>query len=129
MNEYPQLLVHRIQSRSDQYTCPAQVYDLEKEGGSIMGGVIKQMQSNKANPPPERDSRLPPKPAGQTVASFKNGLITLPKAIAARLDDKIRYAPSERHTHMWIRRTCEWNMQGYVSSGTNSNSISYRPIA
>lgn len=63
-----------------------------------MGGVIKQIQHNKANPPPERDSRLPPKPAGQTVGSFKNGLMTLPNAIAARLDDKIRYDPSQRHT-------------------------------
>ena len=69
------------------------MYDLEKEGGSIIAGVIKQMQRNKANPPPPRDSRLPPKPPGQTVASFKNGLMTLPSAIATRLDAKIRCSP------------------------------------
>ena len=68
------------------------MYDLEKEGGSIIAGVFKQIQRNKANPPPARDSRLPPKPPGQTVGSFKSGLATLPNAIAARLDGKIRCA-------------------------------------
>jgi oxygen-dependent protoporphyrinogen oxidase len=66
------------------------VYDLESKGGSIIGGVIKLLQDRKNNPPPERDSRLPPKPAGQTVGSFRRGLQTLPKAIAEKLSSSIR---------------------------------------
>jgi protoporphyrinogen/coproporphyrinogen III oxidase len=61
------------------------VYDLEKKGGSIIGGVLKLIQERRANPPPPRDARLPPKPQGQTVGSFRRGLRTLPEAIAAKL--------------------------------------------
>ncbi len=39
-----------------------QVWELEKKGGSIIGGTLKLMQERKANPPPPRDPRLPPKP-------------------------------------------------------------------
>ncbi len=67
-----------------------QVYALEKAGGSIIGGVIKQIQAKRANPPPPRDARLPPKPAGQTVGSFKRGLQSLPRAIAAKHADRCR---------------------------------------
>ncbi len=67
-----------------------QVYDLEKKGGSIVGGVLKLMQEKKANPPAARDERLPPKPAGQTVGSFRTGLSMLPDAIAANMTDKIK---------------------------------------
>jgi oxygen-dependent protoporphyrinogen oxidase len=67
-----------------------QVYDLEKAGGSIVAGVFKMMQEKKRNPPPPRDARLPPKPKGQTVGSFRDGLQTLPRAIAARLGDRTR---------------------------------------
>ncbi|KAK9902125.1 hypothetical protein WJX75_005247 [Coccomyxa subellipsoidea] len=66
------------------------VYDLEKKGGSIIGGVLALMQERKANPPPARDERLPPKPAGQTVGSFRTGLTMLPEAIAANMTDKIK---------------------------------------
>jgi oxygen-dependent protoporphyrinogen oxidase len=66
------------------------VYDLEKQGGSIIAGVLKLLQQRKANPPPPRDERLPPKPKGQTVGSFRRGLTMLPEAIAARLSDRIR---------------------------------------
>lgn len=66
------------------------VYDLEKKGGSIIGGVIKLLQERKANPPAPRDARLPPKPAGQTVGSFRRGLKTLPEAIANKMSDAIR---------------------------------------
>lgn len=66
------------------------VYDLEKKGGSIIGGVIKLIQEKKANPDPPRDARLPPKPAGQTVGSFRKGLKTLPQAIAAKLGDAVK---------------------------------------
>jgi len=61
------------------------VWDLEQKGGSIIGGVLALMRERKANPPPPRDARLPPKPAGQTVGSFRKGLSDLPAAIAARL--------------------------------------------
>ena len=61
------------------------VYDLELKGGSIVGGVLALLKEKKDNPPPPRDERLPPKPAGQTVGSFRKGLATLPSAIADRL--------------------------------------------
>lgn len=50
-----------------------------------MGGAIKLFQDRKANPPPPRDPRLPPKPKGQTVGSFKKGLRTLTDAIGEKL--------------------------------------------
>lgn len=61
------------------------VYDLELKGGSIIGGVLALLKEKKSNPPPPRDARLPPKPAGQTVGSFRKGLATLPSAIADKL--------------------------------------------
>lgn len=70
----------------------SQVWNLEDTGGSIVGGAIKLIQKNKANPPPPRDPRLPPKPPGQTVASFRKGLGMLPEAIGRNLSDKIRCA-------------------------------------
>jgi oxygen-dependent protoporphyrinogen oxidase len=66
------------------------VYDLEAKGGSIIGGVLALLKEKKANPPPPRDPALPPKPAGQTVGSFREGLTTLPTAIAARLGDRVK---------------------------------------
>ena len=79
------------------------------------------MQEKKRNPSPPRDPRLPPKPQGQTVGSFRDGLQTLPKAIAARLGDRTRSAlclqatayllHEHAHMHMpaaargaWVRR-------------------------
>lgn len=55
-----------------------------------MGGAIKIIQKNKTDPPPPRDPKLPPKPAGQTVGSFREGLKMLPEAIEANISDKIR---------------------------------------
>jgi protoporphyrinogen/coproporphyrinogen III oxidase len=46
---------------------------LEEKGGSLVGGALELMKERKANPPPPRDQKLPPKPAGQTVASFQEG--------------------------------------------------------
>ena len=66
------------------------VYDLEEKGGSIIGGVIKLIQEKKNNPSPERDARLPPKPQGQTVGSFRKGLQMLPNAIAEKVKDSVR---------------------------------------
>lgn len=66
------------------------VYDLEVKGGSIVGGVLALLRERKTNPPPPRDPSLPPKPAGQTVGSFREGLATLPAAIAAKLGDRVR---------------------------------------
>ena len=63
---------------------------MEKKGGSIIGGVLKLIQENKANPPPPRDARLPPKPKGQTVGSFRQGLTQLPEAIASKLGNRVR---------------------------------------
>jgi hypothetical protein len=62
-----------------------QIWILEKNGGSLVGGAVRLFQDRKANPPPPRDERLPPKPKGQTVGSFRRGLQTLPEAIGAKL--------------------------------------------
>lgn len=66
----PPLASHRHPPPLSKCTPPshaAQVYDLEKKGGSIIGGVIKLIQERRANPPPPRNPALPPKPKGQTV--------------------------------------------------------------
>nr|ABD52324.1 plastid protoporphyrinogen oxidase [Amaranthus tuberculatus] len=65
------------------------VWTLEQKGGSIIAGTLKTIQERKNNPPPPRDPRLP-KPKGQTVGSFRKGLIMLPTAIAARLGSKVK---------------------------------------
>ncbi|KAH7284143.1 hypothetical protein KP509_34G041000 [Ceratopteris richardii] len=65
------------------------VWKLEQSGGSIIGGTFKLIQEKKTNPPPPRDPRLP-KPKGQTVGSFRKGLITLPKAIADILGSRVK---------------------------------------
>lgn len=66
------------------------IWILEKNGGSLVGGAIKLFQDRKANPPPPRDPRLPPKPKGQTVGSFNKGLRVLTDAIGAKLQDRVR---------------------------------------
>lgn len=66
------------------------VYDLEKKGGSIIGGVLSLMQDKKRNPPPPRDARLPPKPSGQTVGSFQTGLKTLTEGMASKVAGSVR---------------------------------------
>lgn len=66
------------------------VYDLELKGGSIIGGVLNLLKEKKNNPPVERDSRLPPKPKGQTVGSFRRGLQMLPNAMAEKVHESIR---------------------------------------
>jgi oxygen-dependent protoporphyrinogen oxidase len=62
-----------------------QIWILEKNGGSLVGGAIKLFQDRKNNPPAPRDPRLPPKPKGQTVGSFNKGLRVLTDAIGAKL--------------------------------------------
>ncbi len=53
------------------------------------GGTLKALQERKANPPPAWDADLP-KPKGQTVASFRRGLITFPNGLAARLGERVK---------------------------------------
>lgn len=65
------------------------VWNLEQKGGSIIGGTLKSIQERKNNPKPPRDPRLP-QPKGQTVGSFRKGLIMLPNAISARLGSKVK---------------------------------------
>ena len=87
------------------------VYDLEQKGGSIIGGVLALLQEKNANPPPERDPRLPPKPAGQTVGSFRKGLSDLPAAIAARVGtDRVRL---------------NWQLEGIAVDGEGIHTLSY----
>lgn len=66
------------------------VQALEDKGGSIIGGVLKLLQEKRANPDPPRDPRLPPKPKGQIVGSFRKGLKMLPEKIYANIADKVR---------------------------------------
>lgn len=67
------------------------VWELEQNGGSIIGGVLKAIQDRKKNPKLPRDPRLP-SPKGQTVASFTKGLAMLPEAISSRLGSKVKLA-------------------------------------
>jgi oxygen-dependent protoporphyrinogen oxidase len=63
------------------------IWVLEQKGGSLVGGAIKLFQERRANPPPPRDADLPPKPAGQTVGSFRKGLRQLTDAMGDKLAD------------------------------------------
>ncbi|PIA37868.1 hypothetical protein AQUCO_02900008v1 [Aquilegia coerulea] len=65
------------------------VWNLEQNGGSIIGGAIKAFQDRKKNPKPSRDPRLPT-PKGQTICSFKKGLSMLPEALSKRLGGKVK---------------------------------------
>nr|XP_048336668.1 protoporphyrinogen oxidase 1, chloroplastic isoform X2 [Ziziphus jujuba var. spinosa] len=65
------------------------VWNLEQNGGSIIGGTFKAIQERNRAPKPPRDPRLP-KPKGQTVGSFRKGLTMLPDAISARLGSKVK---------------------------------------
>jgi len=66
------------------------IWSLEAEGGSLVGGAIKLFQERKNNPPPPRDTRLPAKPAGQTVGSFRKGLRMLTDAISKNIEPNVR---------------------------------------
>ena len=66
------------------------IHVLEEKGGSLVGGALKLMQEKKDTPPPARDPSLPTPPKGQTVGSFREGLQTLPRAIARGLGDAVR---------------------------------------
>ncbi|CAH9139483.1 unnamed protein product [Cuscuta epithymum] len=65
------------------------VWKLEQIGGSIIGGTLKTIQKRRKTPKPSRDPRLPA-PKGQTVGSFRKGLIMLPDAIAKRLGSNVK---------------------------------------
>ena len=47
-------------------------------------------QEKRKNPGPPRDPRLPPKPKGQTVGSFKKGLRQLVEGINRNVKDTVR---------------------------------------
>jgi oxygen-dependent protoporphyrinogen oxidase len=88
------------------------VWKLEDQGGSIIGapapqltraqacghslhitytrtgGTIKGLRERSAKPPAPWDADLP-KPKGQTVASFRRGLATFPRGLAARLGERV----------------------------------------
>lgn len=66
------------------------IWSLEAEGGSLVGGAIKLFQDRRNNPPPARDPRLPAKPKGQTVGSFRKGLRLLTDAIGRNIQDSVR---------------------------------------
>lgn len=87
----------------------ARVWKLEEMGGSILGGTFKLIQEKKKNPPPPRDSRLP-KPKGQTVGSFRKGLMTLPLAIAEKLGSSVKL---------------QWKLQSIQKSPTGGYELVY----
>ncbi|CAG9460956.1 unnamed protein product [Pedinophyceae sp. YPF-701] len=86
------------------------IHVLEEKGGSLVGGALKLMQERKENPPPPRDPRLPPKPKGQTVGSFRDGLKMLPEAIAKNLEGQIRL---------------QWQLQGIEKTPEGLYKLSY----
>ncbi|PRQ45025.1 putative protoporphyrinogen oxidase [Rosa chinensis] len=65
------------------------VWNLEQNGGSIIGGAFKAIQERNRAPKTPRDPRLP-KPKGQTVGSLRKGLSMLPDALSSRLGDKVK---------------------------------------
>ncbi len=67
-----------------------QIWSLEAEGGSLIGGAIKLFQDRRNNPAPPRDPRLPEKPKGQTVGSFQKGLRMLTDAIGRNIEANVR---------------------------------------
>jgi len=86
------------------------VWKLEANGGSIIGGTIKSLQERKSNPPPAWDADLP-KPKGQTVASFRKGLITFPNGLAARLGaDRVK---------------CSWTLTALEKAANGTFTLSY----
>jgi len=64
------------------------VQRLEPLGGSLVAGAIMAQKEKAATKQP-RDPRLP-LVTGQTVGSFKEGLITLPNALEKKLGDRVR---------------------------------------
>ena len=74
------------------------------------GGTIKSLQERKSNPPPAWDADLP-KPKGQTVASFRKGLITFPNGLAARLGaDRVK---------------CSWTLTALEKAANGTFTLSY----
>nr|XP_023876039.1 protoporphyrinogen oxidase 1, chloroplastic [Quercus suber] len=65
------------------------VWNLEQNGGSIIGGTFKAIQGTNKVPKPPRDPSLP-KPKGQTVGSLRKGLAMLPNAISTRMGGKVK---------------------------------------
>lgn len=68
---------------------PIQVWLTLHAAARFAGGTIKGLQAASANPPKPWDADLP-KPKGQTVASFRRGLVTFPNGLAARLGERVK---------------------------------------
>jgi oxygen-dependent protoporphyrinogen oxidase len=73
------------------------------------GGTIQGFKDRKANPPPEWPSDLP-KPKGQTVASFRRGLATFPRGLAARLGERVKVS---------------WTLTGVERAADGTYQLSY----
>lgn len=86
------------------------IWTLERDGGSLIAGALQLMSDRRKNPPPPRDPRLPPKPKGQTVGSFRQGLQTLPSAIGANLASSVRL---------------NWKLEGIQHAGDGSYQLTY----
>lgn len=74
-----------------------------------MEGHSSLSRRKKKNPPPPRDLRLP-KPKGQTVGSFRKGLMTLPLAIAEKLGSSVKL---------------QWKLQSIQKSPTGGYELVY----
>ncbi len=58
----------------------------ERDGGSLIRGAIKKMRAAKKN----ADPSAPKEKRRRSMYSFKNGLIDIPNAMAAKLDGRVR---------------------------------------
>ncbi|EPS62163.1 hypothetical protein M569_12628 [Genlisea aurea] len=85
------------------------VWQLEENGGSIIGGTFKAIQERSTSPKAPRDPRLP-KPVGQTVGSFRKGLSMLPNAISVSLGDRVKLS---------------WRLKDIAKLGNEGYSLTY----
>jgi len=85
---------------------------------------LKLFSERRKNPPPPRDSTLQPKPAGQTVAPFREGLRTLPDVIAKQLLDEIKCDIYCRRFYFFICRL-QWKLTDIKEGDDGMFTLTY----
>ncbi|MGB0564524.1 MAG: protoporphyrinogen oxidase [Spirulinaceae cyanobacterium] len=65
------------------------VFQLQAAGGGLLAGAILRRRQRPSNPPPAKNPDVPTVKPGE-LGSFRQGLSTLPQAIAAGLGDQLR---------------------------------------
>ena len=70
------------------------VWQLEHDGGSLIGGALLRIAQRFGARKQEEQTQAPfstiEKPKGQTVGSFRNGLLQLPQALHQRLGERVK---------------------------------------